>query len=223
MSQAIPIDWQSIQTVFLDMDGTLLDLHFDNHFWLEHMPKSYATKNNLSYEQASDILMQHSDSTQGSLNWNCLDHWTETFDLDVVALKHEVADKIAIRENVIQFLNHLRALDKRIVLLTNAHSDSVKLKFSYIEIEHYFDEIITSHDIGLAKEEMGFWEALALQDSFDKNSSMFIDDNFDVLDNANKFGIKYLFTISQPDSQKPIKNTRNYVAIDDYKQLINQS
>ena len=205
------------------MDGTLLDLHFDNHFWLEHMPKRYAEKNNLPYDQASDILMQHSESTLGSLNWYCLDHWTETLDMDIVALKHEVADKIAIRDNVIHFLRHLRKLKKRVVLLTNAHSNSVKLKFGYVEIEEYFDKIITSHDIGLAKEETGFWEALEAHESYDKNQSLFIDDNFDVLDNARKFGIKHLLTISQPDSQKPIKDTHNYVAIEDYRQLISLS
>ncbi|MCP4043692.1 MAG: haloacid dehalogenase, partial [Gammaproteobacteria bacterium] len=32
------INWNSIHTVLLDMDGTLLDLHFDNQFWLEHVP-----------------------------------------------------------------------------------------------------------------------------------------------------------------------------------------
>jgi len=174
----------------------------------------------LPYQQASDMLMQHSESTQGSLNWYCLDHWTETLEMDVVALKHEVSDKIAIRENVIEFLGHLRRLKKRIVLLTNAHSNSVKLKFGYVEIEQYFDEVITSHDIGLAKEEDGFWEALLKHENYDKNYSLFIDDNFDVLDNANRFGIKHLLTISQPDSQKPIKDTPNYVAIEDYYQLI---
>ena len=220
MAHAIPIDWQSIHTVFLDLDGTLLDLHFDNHFWLEHMPKRYADKNNIPYKEASDILMQHSESTQGSLNWYCLDHWTSTLELDVVALKHEVADKIAIRKNVIQFLNHLRTLEKRIVLLTNAHRNSLKVKFNYVDIEPYFDEIITSHDIGLAKEEVGFWEALTPHESFEKNHSLFIDDNFDVLDNAREFGIKHLLTISQPDSQKPMKSTLDYVAIEDYQQLI---
>ncbi len=202
------------------MDGTLLDLHFDNHFWLEHMPKRYAEKNNMPYQQGRDILMQHSESTQGSLNWYCLDHWTKTLDMDVVALKHEVAEKIAIRNSVIQFLSNLRILKKRVVLLTNAHSNSVKLKFSYVEIEQYFDEVITSHDIGLAKEESGFWEALAKHENYHKNHSLFIDDNFDVLDNARDFGIKHLLTISQPDSKKPAKNISNYVAIDDYQQLI---
>ena len=35
----LPLAWRDIDTVLLDMDGTLLDLHYDNHFWLE--PVSY--------------------------------------------------------------------------------------------------------------------------------------------------------------------------------------
>jgi len=220
LKQAIPIDWQVIDTVFLDMDGTLLDLHFDNHFWLEHLPKRYAEKHQIPYEEASSFLMSHSDATQGSLNWYCLDHWTEELNMDIVALKHEVANKIAIRSNVIEFLIHLKKLDKHIVLLTNAHINSVNLKFSYVDIEKYFDDVITSHEIGLAKEEEGFWEALKKHKDFDKMKSLFIDDNFDVLDNARKFDIKHLLTISKPDSQKPIKEIRSYAAIDDYEQLI---
>ncbi len=218
--QAIPIDWQVIDTVFLDMDGTLLDLHFDNHFWLEHMPKRYAEKNKLSYEEASKILMQHSDSKQGSLHWYCLDHWAEELDMDIVSLKHEVAEKIAIRNNVIEFLSHLKEMNKHIVLLTNAHSKSVNLKFSYVDLKTYFDEIVTSHDIGFAKEEQGFWQALLEQKEFHKDRCLFIDDNHDVLNNARHYGIKHLLTISQPDSQKQIKQTDDYIAIDDYQQLM---
>ena len=202
------------------MDGTLLDLHFDNYFWLEHMPKRYAEKNKLSYDQSSDILMQLSKSTQGTLNWYCLDYWTEKLDMDIVALKHEIANRITIRKNVIPFLKHLKTLNKNIILLTNAHNNSVKLKFGYVQIEEYFDKVITSHEIGLAKEENGFWEALAKYESFEKNNSLFVDDNLDVLDNANQYGIKHLFTISQPDSQKPHINRSNYIAIEDYQQLI---
>ena len=43
-------DWENIETVLLDMDGTLLDLHFDNHFWLQHVPVCYAEKHGLSHE-----------------------------------------------------------------------------------------------------------------------------------------------------------------------------
>ena len=221
--QAIPIDWQNIDTVFLDMDGTLLDLHFDNHFWLEHMPKRYAEKHGISIHKASEELTQKTSEIEGSLDWYCLDYWQDTLNMDIVSLKHEVAERIAIKDNVIEFLEYLRALNKRVVLLTNAHRKTVKLKFNYADIEHHFDRIITSHDLGMAKEENGFWDALQKIEHFENNNSLFIDDNLDVLNAAKQHGIKHLLAISQPDSQQPAKDTQDYIAIDCYTQLTKAS
>jgi len=221
--QAIPINWQNIQTVFLDMDGTLLDLHFDNYFWLEHMPKKYAEKHGISVKESSKLLEQKANGIVGTLDWYCLDYWSNTLDMDIVAFKHEVADRIAIRENVVEFLNYLKSLDKRIVLLTNAHQKTVKLKFEYANIEHHFDRIITSHSIGIAKESAGFWKALQKVETFNKNHSLFIDDNLDVLNTANEYGVKHLLAISQPDSQQAMKDTQNYTAIVCYTQLMGRT
>jgi len=218
--ESIPIDWQNIDTVFLDMDGTLLDLHFDNHFWLEHMPKRYAEKHNITVEQASKALSQKTKSIEGSLDWYCLDYWGETLDMDIVGLKHEVAERIAIRANVIEFLDHLRAMQKRVVLLTNAHHKTINLKFSYTDIEHHFDCIITSHDVGFAKEQEGFWQALENVEDFNKAQSLFIDDNLDVLNTAKTYGVKHLLAIHQPDSQQAVKDTQEFIPIECYTQLM---
>jgi len=217
--KAIPIDWQNIQTVFLDMDGTLLDLHYDNHFWLEHMPRRYAEKHNISHEIATQKLHKKYASIEGSLNWYCIDYWEETLEMDIVSIKHEVADRIAIRENVIEFLDFLQSLKKRIILLTNAHRKTVELKFEYADIEHHFDRIITSHDLGLTKEEQGFWQALEKIEDFDKHQSLFIDDNLSVLNAAKDYGIKQLLAIHQPDSKQAPKDTEDFIPIECYTQL----
>jgi len=64
------VNWSTLDTVFLDMDGTLLDLHFDNHFWLEHLPLRYAQKNNLQPQVAKQQLMALLMAQSGSLNWS---------------------------------------------------------------------------------------------------------------------------------------------------------
>jgi len=218
--QAIPIDWQNIKTVFLDMDGTLLDLHYDNHFWLEHMPKRYAEKHSITLEKAREKLMENYQKHEGSLKWYCLDHWQETLQMDIVSLKHEVAERIAVRENVVEFLDYLRDLGKRVVLLTNAHHKAVELKFGYVDIQHHFDRVITAHDVGLAKEQSGFWEALQKMENFDKEHSLFIDDNVDVLNTALEYGVQYLLAILQPDSQQAVKDTEEFTAVECYTQLM---
>ena len=48
----INIAWQDVDTVLLDMDGTLLDLAFDNYFWQKLVPETWGAKN--SYATGSD-------------------------------------------------------------------------------------------------------------------------------------------------------------------------
>lgn len=216
----INLDWQSIDTVFLDMDGTLLDLHFDTHFWTQHLPKRYAEVKAVSDAIAHQVVTEHCRSIEGTLNWYCLDYWEKYLNLDVVSLKHEVADRIAIREGVEEFLNYLRKIGKRSILLTNAHERVVGLKFGYVEIGHYFDDVITSHSLGLAKEDGQFWGALAEREIFERGSSLFIDDNLQVLRAAQQFGVANLLAIHQPDSQLGPKATEEFTAIESYQQLM---
>ncbi|MCW8955756.1 MAG: haloacid dehalogenase, partial [Gammaproteobacteria bacterium] len=81
------IDWPRIHSVFLDLDGTLLDLHYDNHFWLEHVPVRYAERHGLDHAEAMDVLNNKYSQVLGSLNWYCVDYWSRELELDIPELK----------------------------------------------------------------------------------------------------------------------------------------
>jgi len=217
---AINLDWHEINTVFLDMDGTLLDLHFDNHFWLEHLPVRLAEQRGATPDEIRAYLHERYTEMEGTLDWYCLDFWQNHLGTDLVALKHEIADRIAIRAHVERFLESLRERGKRVVLLTNAHQKSVGMKFGYVALAHYFDEIITSHSLGLPKEHPEFWQKLSTVEVFDPAHSLFIDDNLHVLRAAQAHGVKYLLAIHQPDSQQPPKDTAEFTAVVCYTQLL---
>ncbi|UOG92290.1 MAG: GMP/IMP nucleotidase [Candidatus Thiothrix sulfatifontis] len=217
---AINLDWHEINTVFLDMDGTLLDLHFDNHFWLEHLPVRLAEQRGATPDEIRAYLHARYTEMEGTLDWYCLDFWQNHLGTDVVALKHEIADRIAIRAHVERFLESLHERGKRVVLLTNAHQKSVSLKFGYVALAHYFDHIITSHSLGLPKEHPDFWQKLSTVEVFDPAHSLFIDDNLHVLRAAQAHGVKYLLAIHQPDSQQPPKDTAEFTAVACYTQLL---
>src|SRR5690606_32097496 len=84
------VDWTKIDTVLLDMDGTLLDLYFDNYFWLEYLPVKYAAHHGCDIASATRFLTELSDSLHGTLDWYCIDYWTERLEMDVEALKLDV-------------------------------------------------------------------------------------------------------------------------------------
>ena len=216
------LDWNQIETVFFDMDGTLLDLHFDNYFWLEHLPKRYTELKNTSPEETKERLHAMFDQHQGSLNWYCLDFWSAELGLDIVELKREVSSRISYRPNVQKFLKiiHDKGLD--VAIVTNAHRDSVALKLELTDLGSYFDEIICSHDYNIPKESPAFWTALQKQRPFDVRKTAFFDDNDAVLRSAKTFGIEHLYSIAQPDSQKQARSECDFPLVHDFMALLSQ-
>lgn len=213
-------DWQSIDTVLLDMDGTLLDLHFDTFFWLEYLPLRYAQIHSMETEEARQWLHERIIQQQGSLNWYCLDYWTQELNVPVAELKKEVADKIAFRPHVHGFLASLKLQGIRSVIVTNAHQDSLMLKIEKTGLNKLVDDVICSHDFSMAKETSGFWDKLKEVEPFDKERTLLIDDSFAVLNSAREYGIRYLLSIFQPDSQQPKREITDFAAIEHFNEII---
>lgn len=216
------IDWHNIHTVFLDMDGTLLDLHFDNHFWLKHLPQRYAEQYNLSFDTAKATLFSRYKAMLGKLEWYCVDYWSTQLNMDIVKLKEEVAHLIAVHPDVIPFLSALRQHNKRVLLVTNAHHKSLSLKMQRTEIAHYFDRIICAHSIGLPKEQTNFWQKLQAIEAFKPAETLLIDDSLPVLRSAALYGINSL-GIDQPDSQLPPKKIDEFQTISSFKSIMPHS
>ncbi|ARU90217.1 GMP/IMP nucleotidase [Pseudomonas sp. M30-35] len=214
------LPWHEIDTVLLDMDGTLLDLHFDNHFWLEHLPQRYAEHHKISREHADAELMPLFKEHAGQLNWYCTDFWSRELKLSIRDLKREVAELIALRPDADTFLEAIRAAGKRVVLITNAHRDSLSLKLERIELAGYFERMISSHDYGFAKENQQFWFALKQDLLFDPARSLFIDDSLSVLRSAARFGIAHLLAIREPDSRQGPRDTAEFAAVEDYRAIL---
>ncbi|CAH0173604.1 GMP/IMP nucleotidase [Pseudomonas mediterranea] len=214
------LPWHEIDTVLLDMDGTLLDLHYDNHFWMEHLPQRYADLHGVSRAMAEMELQPLFERNAGQLQWYCLDFWSTELKLPVRELKLETAHLIALRPDADTFLGAIQRAGKRVVMITNAHRDSLSLKLERIELAPYFERLISSHDYGFPKENPQFWDALKADLDFDPARSLFIDDTLPVLRSARDFGVAHLLAVSEPDSRKGPKDTGEFAALGDYRDLI---
>ena len=213
-------DWQNIDTVLLDMDGTLLDLHFDNHFWLEYVPQRYAQARGMPEAAARQELLARYGDIQGTLEWYCVDHWTRQLGLDIALLKEEVDHLIAVHPHVTDFLDLLGRAGKRRVLVTNAHQKSLGLKMRRTRLADRLDQIVCAHDLGLPKEDHGFWPRLRERTAFDRTRTLFVDDSLAVLRSAQEYGIAHLLTILLPDSQQAERRVDEFVAVRDFEDLL---
>ncbi len=195
------LDWPSVETVLLDMDGTLLDLHYDNHFWREHVPLKYAEQRGLATETARQELAPRFAALRGQLEWYCIDYWSRELQMDLLTLKHDAADRIAPLPGVEAFLDAVRELGKRLWIVTNAHPKVVALKMQRTGLADYFEHVISSHSFGYPKENDRFWPALAASLTFDPARTLMVDDSLPVLRAAQRFGVAQLVHLLHPDSK----------------------
>lgn len=202
------------------MDGTLLDLNFDNYFWQEYVPMQLARQQRLDIDEAKRRLMSHYKAVEGTLEWYCVDYWTETLNLDIAILKEEIAHLIAVHPHVTDFLEALRKTNKRLILVTNAHRKSLALKMRHTQLDDHFDMIVCAHDFGIPKEDGVFWERLQEIEHFDPRFTLLIDDNYSVLRSARHYGIAHVLAVHKPDTQKIGMTSDEFQMISGFKELI---
>jgi putative hydrolase of the HAD superfamily len=214
------IDWKDIDTLFLDMDGTLLDLHFDNYFWLEYVPLKYAEAQNITPEESKRELLARYKDIEGTLEWYCIDHWSKELGLDIVLLKQEVDHLISVHPHVVDFLDAVRRLDKRVLLVTNAHQKALALKLERTQLGGHFDMVVSSHDLEHPKESQEFWRRLEEIVRFNKERTLFVDDSISVLRSAERYGIEHLLMILRPDTKGPLRDAEHFSAIHDFSEIM---
>ena len=212
--------WSEIDIVLLDMDGTLLDLRFDNFFWRELVPERYAARHSLTLEAALAALTPRFAAKQGTLDWYCTDFWTRELALDVAQLKREVGAQVRFLPGAERFLTTLRERGLPAVLVTNAHRDSLSIKATQTGLARHFTSVVSSHDFGVPKEHPEFWSRLQAQLGVQPHRSLFVDDSLAVLRAARAHGIGQIFAISRPDSTQPVREVAEFPAVERVELLL---
>ncbi|SIO04880.1 putative hydrolase of the HAD superfamily [Sulfurivirga caldicuralii] len=216
----VKLPWEAIDTVLLDMDGTLLDLYFDWHFWRDYLPRLVAEKEGLPLEAAREKVTRAIEVKQGTLEWYCTDYWSQVFDLPVAQHKHDLKHLIRPHAGVETFLQRLRALGKRLALVTNAHRDSLMLKLEQTAIGDHFDTILCAHDYGMPKEDARIWAAIRRDFSYNPVRTLLIDDNIHALQTAQQYGIRHLLAASHVSPHMPPVDPRGFPSFHSFDEIM---
>ncbi len=215
---ALP-DWSSIDTVLLDMDGTLLDLGFDIHFWQERLPRHIAESRRVPIDEVREAMKPMFEATHGTLDWYCIDYWSRTLSFDIAALKRAARHQIAWLPRAREFVARLRAAGRRVVLVTNAHPETLAIKDAHLGVKREFHAVYSSHELGEAKESAAFWPRLAAQEPFDARRTLYVDDSLQVLRAARAHGIAWLYAVRRPASGAPSRVVTDFPGVDSVHEL----
>jgi putative hydrolase of the HAD superfamily len=220
MQSSSAVDWQGVDTVLLDMDGTLLDLRFDNWFWGSLIPIRYAAAQGLSEPDAHTLLGVKFKDVAHTLQWYCIEYWTRELELDIAGMKRDALARVAFLPGAESFLQKLKALGKRVVLVTNSHPETLAIKDEHLALTKYFDACYSSHPFEVPKENAAFWPRLAKREEFAPARTLFIDDSLRVLESARNYGIAHLRAVRCPDSGAPPQATGGFVSINGVAELL---
>ena len=213
-SPAPVVRWDEVRTVLLDMDGTLLDLRFDNYFWLELLPQRFAARHGMTDQAAREQLVAWFAAKEGTLDWYCMDYWTRQLQLDIAGLKREVGAQVSFIPGARRFLERLRESGLRVVLVTNAHNDSLAVKHEQTGLIGLVDAAVSSHRYGMPKEHAAFWSRLEAEMGFDPRRALFVDDSLAVLRAARAHGIGQVVAVTRPDSTRPPRHIADFPCVD---------
>jgi putative hydrolase of the HAD superfamily len=216
----LQVPWDEIDTLLLDMDGTLLDLAFDNFFWLELVPARFAVREGLPLDAARAHVHGRYAEVVGTLPWYCVDHWSEQLGIDIKALKQEHRHLIGFLPTATAFLEAAKSRVERMILVTNAHRATFDVKASVTGIDRWLDEVVSSHDYGAPKEDARFWTALTAAHELTPSRCLLLDDSLAVLTAARAFGIGHLIAIRRPDSRRESRAVDEFPSVEHVGELI---
>jgi putative hydrolase of the HAD superfamily len=219
-SGKVQVPWSDIDTLLLDMDGTLLDLAFDNFFWLELVPEEYSAATGLPPDAARAEIQLRYQAVMGTLPWYCIDHWTDALKLDLRALKHAHRHRIRYLPQAQEFLSLARRHNKQLILVTNAHRVTLTIKCQQTGVDGFMDAVVSSHDYGIQKEHIDFWRQLEDEQGITPERSLLLEDSLAVLKTARAFGIAQIIAISRPDSTQNARDMEEFAAVDGVRNLL---
>jgi len=169
--------FKETECILFDMDGVILDNTYDNNFWQNQIPAALAKKRGCSFEDAKRLAVQIFNYKKNTMDWYDLDYWSNMLDIDIEEQKRlpESYDKIKLYDGVFDILKKIKK-DRKIILITNAHRKTLKIKLKKYDLSPYFDDMVCAHELHYVKEDIQLWYMLRSKYQLDFKKTILIED-----------------------------------------------
>ncbi len=129
---------KSLEIISFDVDGTLVDLEYNDLIWFKEIPELVAKKKKISFEKSLKYVhKEYNKLGEHNLNWYDINYWVTYFGLEVspedILKKYE--SQVKIFPEVISLLEELK---KKFILIVITAMPREFLTPKIKKIEKYF-------------------------------------------------------------------------------------
>lgn len=206
--QAFKLLDHSTKVLLLDLDGTILDLYFDNHFWQQHLCQTFAAHNHIPLLKAQQHIGSLIATTAGTLPFYDVDYWSAVLKLDIIALKIQQQHLLSLHAGALLFLQTAQAAKMPCYLISNAHPRTLAFKLARVPLADFFVKTISAFAYHACKEQRAFWQRFLADCALNPADCAFFDDNLAAITQAQQARIGQVFAIDRPDSRAPANQRR---------------
>jgi HAD superfamily hydrolase (TIGR01509 family) len=181
-----------------------LDQVFDNYYWSELVPREISKINNMPLVESKAQVAVMGKDLAGTLPWYEIEFWEKRFCIDLIKPARQNLSHIKFLPSAQESLKKLNALNKKIIFLTNCDARLLSVKSDAVPIMQYCTAFQSSTDLGIIKEDENYWPIVFDKFNIDPATSLFIDDNKQIVMAADRAGIKSSFHITEPTSDMSV-------------------
>jgi len=170
------------QVISFDLDGTLIKPDFNYLVWYEMVPKLYAKKQGIEFEEAKRLVKKEYDRIgENDLRWYRLDYWLEHLKLNKSQeeILEKYMDKIILYPDVLPSLNHLKRRYK-LVIASGMSEDFICIKLKKDNLTQFFSHIFSAISLGLIKKEKSFYLAMCRSLNVKPAELVHVGDHYEV-------------------------------------------
>jgi HAD superfamily hydrolase (TIGR01549 family) len=199
---------RDIKVVSFDVDGTLVSPGFVDAVWLEGIPRLYAAKEGLSFEQAVEYVKGEYDKIgEHRVEWYDIEYWLRQFGLNIPykTLFANYEDKLHLYDEVEGVLAALTEAGYELIISSNAATEFIE--FQTRPIKRYFAHVFSAtSDFGQVKKTNGFFARVCAILGVQPQAVVHTGDHwvFDFL-NPRKIGITAYYLDRTRKEQIPVE------------------
>ena len=101
----------TLKIISFDVDGTLVDLEYNDLIWFKEIPELVARKKNISFEESLKLVKEeYTKLGERNLNWYDINYWISYFSLEISPNKifEKYESQVKIFPEAIPLLEELR-------------------------------------------------------------------------------------------------------------------